>query len=499
MALMVIAVVALLGVNLYVQSPRTQARIQSELSKALNLPLVITNASLSPWGDLRINGITVPSETGNFLEASSFSARYRLLPLLRKQLIIYDMRVESPKIVWLQNANGKWVVPSLAQAPAHAAGEKEKRRAKKENDFEVVLDGFQAQGGFVEFIDRDNRRVALLTDVNMQYSVLSRDRVEGAVSIGRVAYANWLVMENVRSPFKYSGGEFVLPAIEAMAGGGPVNGNFQLSPEGKQSLFSAHLDFEAVDAARLAADGGSAPGHISGTLRGKVDVRGSSREVARMEGKGRVEATNGQFRQLELLQTLGQVLQIEELANLRLKDGVADFHIADEKVFVDSLVLESPDLRLSAQGYARFDGKLSLDARLALDSRNLNRTPSIVRDLFTATDTSGESAVDFKVFGKVNNPKTDIAEKVIGKRLGDQFESFVSGLFGSKKKKSDKKKEDKKKKVEESSPPPAEVAPEPQPSSPIGRPVPPSAPANATPGGQAQTSDLSRPNVSAKG
>ncbi len=72
----------LVGLNLYVQSPGTQARIQTELSKALRLPLQLTNTSVTPWSDLRITGITIPSGGANFLEAASFTARYRLLPLL---------------------------------------------------------------------------------------------------------------------------------------------------------------------------------------------------------------------------------------------------------------------------------------------------------------------------------------------------------------------------------------------------------------------------------
>src|SRR4029453_1264898 len=111
-------------------SPGTQARIQAELSRALRLPLIITNTSVTPWSDFRINGITVPAEQGNFLEASSFSARYRLLPLLRKRLVIYEMRMENPKVVWTQNEEGKWVLPTLAKAPMRAAEFKEAKTGK---------------------------------------------------------------------------------------------------------------------------------------------------------------------------------------------------------------------------------------------------------------------------------------------------------------------------------------------------------------------------------
>ena len=112
LAVVLVLVVALVvGLNLYIQSPGAQARIQEELSKALRLPLKITNTSVTPWSDLRITGISIPNGDANFLEATSFSARYRLLPLLDGKLIITEMRVENPKVVWQQNAEGKWKLP----------------------------------------------------------------------------------------------------------------------------------------------------------------------------------------------------------------------------------------------------------------------------------------------------------------------------------------------------------------------------------------------------
>ena len=115
-ALVAIACVALLGVNLYVQSPGTQTRIQEELSKKLGVPLLIANTSLTPWSELRINGITIPTEEGNFLEATVFSARYRLSALLHQRLVIYDMRAENPRIVWREDAEGKWTLPKLPKS-----------------------------------------------------------------------------------------------------------------------------------------------------------------------------------------------------------------------------------------------------------------------------------------------------------------------------------------------------------------------------------------------
>ncbi len=116
-----LAVALVVGLNLYVQSPGAQARIQEELSKALRLPLKITKTSVTPWSDLKITGISIPSGDANFLEATSFNAHYRLWPLLGGKLVITDMRVDNPKVVWVQNADGKWALPGPEEAAAVSA------------------------------------------------------------------------------------------------------------------------------------------------------------------------------------------------------------------------------------------------------------------------------------------------------------------------------------------------------------------------------------------
>ena len=126
-----LGVALVVGLNLYIQSPGSQARIQEELSKALRLPLKLTNISVSPFGSLRITGITVPNGESNFLEAASFHARYRLLPLLHGQFVITEMSVENPKVWWAQTADGKWKLPEPEQAAKAAAKERQSKPRTK--------------------------------------------------------------------------------------------------------------------------------------------------------------------------------------------------------------------------------------------------------------------------------------------------------------------------------------------------------------------------------
>src|SRR5438445_11610251 len=108
--------VLLIGVNLYVQSQGAQAKIQQELSRRLGTPLEIRSMSVTPWSGLQLSGITIPqtSSTGprHFLEAKTFRLRVRFLSLFSRRLVIKEVSLIEPNVVWPQNAEGKWRLPS---------------------------------------------------------------------------------------------------------------------------------------------------------------------------------------------------------------------------------------------------------------------------------------------------------------------------------------------------------------------------------------------------
>ena len=122
-ALIGLGAVVLLGVNLYVQSQGAQAKIQQELSRSLGVPLKIRSMSVTPWGGLELSGITIP-QTGSvgpkdFLEARTFRLRVRFLSLFSRRLVIKEVSLVGPRVVWPQNTEGKWRLPDARAARAH--------------------------------------------------------------------------------------------------------------------------------------------------------------------------------------------------------------------------------------------------------------------------------------------------------------------------------------------------------------------------------------------
>src|SRR2546423_14209603 len=93
-------VLIFLGVNMYVQSLGTQARIQQELSQRLGTTLRFRRISVTPWAGLKLSGITIPqSQTGvlpDFVTAKTFRLRIKFRSLFSQRLVIKEISLINP-------------------------------------------------------------------------------------------------------------------------------------------------------------------------------------------------------------------------------------------------------------------------------------------------------------------------------------------------------------------------------------------------------------------
>ena len=460
-ALLLLVVLGLVCANFYLQSPRAQAQIQEQLSQALRMPLKITNTSLSLSSGLRMTGLTIPNGDTTFLEAGTFTASYRALPLLAGKLVIPEMSVEHPHVVWRQNAEGQWKSPAREKKAAVApdedkAPETAKPGKKSEGGFTVVVERFLVKGGTVDLVDKDGKHTAVFTDVNMTYTALTEEKVEGTAVIGRVVWADTLTLENVRTPFKYAGGELTLPEITATLGGGPVRGSFRAQPDAPKSPFETAFTFEQVNLDRVTTLAGGKPGQVGGLAGGKLTLHGDLDRAERAEGGGEFQLRDGRFAQFELFQTIGQALNIRELSDLRIKEGHGDFHVGSERVTFDRLTLAAANLQLEAKGTVRFNQKVALEAQLGVDDALVKQLPDLVRGSFATAD-GGRRTIDFNITGTTEKLRTNLMDKLIGQKINQQFDDLLTGIFGGKnkddeekkKKEEERRKEEKKRKKEQ--------------------------------------------------
>ena len=396
--LIAVAAIVLLGAKTFVEAPSTRERIETELGKALGVPLAAARIHLGLAGGLKIEGIRIPAEEGSFLEAPAFSARCRLLPLLQHRLEISGIRAEKPKIVWRQNAEGKWMLPvrekPAAEEPKVDAAPKE----KKSGGFNIAVDGFALVDGSGDLLDKDGRTLLSVAGVNVNIASLAEGHADGKLAIDCL---NWhaLLMTKVRCPFKYADGTLTLAPLEAALAGGALRGNITAQPDGAKIPFTAALKVDGTDLGVMMTESGWAPKQFAGKLALNVETHGSFRRFSKLEGTGTLSLKGGGIRQFELLQALAEALHLPELGDLRLDDSGAEFHLAEEKVFVDSLALNAGPIKIVAKGPVRFSGKVAIETRISLTEPAVKKLPDFVRENFLMVDADGTTGVNFKIGG----------------------------------------------------------------------------------------------------
>jgi AsmA-like C-terminal region/AsmA family len=465
---MVLACAGLLAVNLYVQSQGTHHRIQQELSQRLGTPLHLRQISVTPWGGLKLNGITIPQEPGrmegNFLQAQSFQLRVQFWSLFGDRLVIRQVSLIKPEVVWAQNSSGKWRLPELprrkktAAEPSPPASSRATRvvsPAATAASSAVVAepDGVDLvaptpprvatpevqrvnlKDGNFTFLDSAGRVIARFNGLDFGSSFRTATAIKGSASVGKISLRDRFFIEDLESPLHYDPMALVFSNISAHAADGDITGRFEMELQSPDSPFTATVKFRDLQAEKLLTNAGGPAGMIQGRVEGFLDARGKTADSNALAGQGEIILRDGQLQQYSLLVALGQILQIDELMQLHLEQAEVKYHISPGIVTIDQLLMRSPNIRLTATGTISFRGKLRLDAELALNDKVRRQLFTPIRENFQPLrESAGYAAVDFKVSGTVDRPKTDLMDKLVGRDLRD-LSGVISTLFGHGKKK----------------------------------------------------------------
>jgi hypothetical protein len=202
-----------------------------------------------------------------------------------------------------------------------------------------------------------------------------------------------------------------------------------------ETPFSAEVKFRGLQADKLLTNAGGPAGMIQGRVEGFLDAAGKTADPNALNGRGEIMLRDGKLRQYSLLVALGQILQIDELMQLELEQAEVKYHITPGIVTIDQLLLRSANVRLTATGTITFRGKLHLDAQLALNEKVRHQLFAPIRENFEPlAGEAGYAAVNFKVNGTVEHPKTNLMDKLVGRDLRD-FGGVIGRLFSHPKKK----------------------------------------------------------------
>jgi len=290
------------------------------------------------------------------------------------------------------------------------------------------------EGDFT-FLAANGRLIARFSGLDFRSAFRTATALKGNVRVEKISLRDRFFLEDLQSPLHYDPSGLAFSNISARAAEGNISGKFEMQLQAVDSPFTADVKFRDLQADKLLSNAGGPLGMLQGRLEGFLEATGKTADPNALNGKGEIVLRDGKLQQYSLLVALGQILQIDELMQLQLEQAEVKFHIDPGIVTIDQLVLRSPNIRLTATGTIAFSGKLRLNAQLALNDKIRRQLFAPIRENFEPlASLAGYAAVDFKVNGTVERPKTDLMDKLVGRDLRD-LGGVISSLFRHSKRK----------------------------------------------------------------
>jgi hypothetical protein len=427
-----VSCIALLGINLYIQSPGVQRDLRDSFSESLGLPLEVFRITFTPWDGLTFENVTIgsPDSETPILKAGNLKVRCDYTALFRRKIIVreivlrqVDLRVPLAAVRdTMDPAKRSTAAPSVpsSSAPGTSATPETVRRRKSlairetlTKKFWVEIQKFKLKNATVTLVRPDGVIAAVIhgldSSLNFQHgNYLGRLHADSA-TIG-----DTINLDDIGSPVRFNTGSLALEDICARLSGGDLNGAFHLDFTQPDLPYRLELKASGVDISEVTSGTGSFLNRAHGTLEASFELKGAGRDSSQAAGTGTLEVKSGYLDQYPMLQEIGRWTQIDELQRLDLEEAESNFRVVGPRVHVDSIRLISKNCQINLAGTVEESQKLDLKGRLTITQFLSQKIPNELEDNFVTDEDGRNRYLDFQVSGSLQKPETNLFERIIG-------------------------------------------------------------------------------------
>jgi hypothetical protein len=447
--------VALLAINLYIQSPGIQRELRESVSESLDLPIDVFRITFTPWGGLNLESVTVgkPGTSSPVLQARNLRVRCDYDAFFRRKIIVREILLQHVDITIpmgtnqplleqqkksshpQSSASRSWTItneapaqsavassspsplpsPSPAAAPLVQVQQTPTLGDTLSRRFWVEIQKFKLRDASITVVHPDGSSVALVHGLDCILNFRHGDY------LGRAHAENALVVDSVQvddigAPVKFQAGVLTLNEISASLAGGELTG--ELTVDFNKPGVDYHLQLHAVgvDLNEVASRTNNFLDRAHGSLEGTFELSGSMRDPSKLAGLGTLEIKSAYLDQYPLMQEIGRWTQIDELQRLNLERAVSNFRVVGPNIQVDSIRLVSKNCQITLNGQVEDAHRLALDGRLTVSQFLSQKIPNELEDNFQLTSDGHGRYLDFHVSGSLVRPESNLFEKIIGDR-----------------------------------------------------------------------------------
>ncbi|MEM7384315.1 MAG: AsmA family protein [Verrucomicrobiota bacterium] len=487
LGVLIVCLLAVVAINLILQSKGFHQRIQTEFRKRTGLPVHVAKISFFPVRGLVMKDVTIPNAEPvaamvglPLLKAERLQVKVALTSLLAGRLEIEEVVCSRPTLTGVQLPSGGLALPGSEKQPedqretpvvagprelTRKVGEIEPEKGRVDGssppgrgraDAEVperptggvrrsaalsvvlkwleVEDGtFQllSPGGRVQLLECRGIRTRLAPDDKRFHS----EGFLGRLHVAEVRMLKLLQGAGFEADLVFQNGVLQLPELTGTSDGGTILGQAALHPTRPGMPFQMAVRVADVGIDPVVKRAGLRLDFTRGTLEGEMKVSGFLQRLASLNGDGYVRAVDPVIASNSLLRPVGRYLNLREFVDLRFEESHCRFKIRGTELDLEDAYLKSDNFTFRACGYAYVAKPLNIAARLYFTERVKQILRRIERQLpegmirpFDQLEGVEGYYRDFRIGGPIDAPRANFLGR--GRSLPEMVRDFGEVLNG---------------------------------------------------------------------
>jgi uncharacterized protein involved in outer membrane biogenesis len=528
-AIVVVGILVLLFIGLtffvksYLSSDRLKPIILPKAEEATGRKVLLDEINVSLFKGIVAKGLSVKEKDGqkDFLKIGRFVLSYRLLPLLKKQLVISKIEIVSPSISIKKGKEGKYNLSDIMEKQSHEI-KKPSEPKSQALPVSVVSDRLFIRDASLTFVDEGKELPDVWIALNAEFKgTLEKDGTPH-IEFGLIS------LKEMRAKLKdkeaKASGKIDMDAktiranLQTMIGRDNIElsatvKDYPSAPDIIANIHAQTLDLQQLmglsgekktqegmhqkmEKKGVPSEGGmmqkvKASGQISvdkakyqdytikdlrlnyqlvkgvlkidplglqfsseGSFTGEGALNGNLQCVAEeastiqktLKGVAAAKLGKGVIKKSQIFDAIAFLTGISSLKNPGFDQGLFNFDVKDEKVFLDGWISSSL-FKVSPKGIVDFEKRMDIPTELKLSPSFKGKLMGKLAAIKFLEDEQGWKIIPLRIKGTTDKPSVTLDEEALSKQLGRGLKQELERrLFEPKSEKSGKPSEKKKSK-----------------------------------------------------
>jgi len=159
----------------------------------------------------------------------------------------------------------------------------------------------------------------------------------------------------------------------------------------------------------------TAEGALSGNLQCVMDEASPIQKT--LKGAAVAKLGKGAIKESQIFDAIALLTGIPSLKNPGFDEGLFNFDVKDEKVFLDGWI-RSPLFKVSPKGMVDFDKRLDIPTELKLSPSLMGSMKGKLASIRLLDDEQGWKVIPLRIKGTTDKPSVNLDEEALSKQLG---------------------------------------------------------------------------------